>query len=322
MKRILSLLLVFTLCIGLCACASDGQVPDHTLNSTVTTMEETTIPETTVPNNGEWDEILCSGDDYHLVVKHIDTFDKYTLQLGVINSQGEWVQELTEKGAFVDMVIFRWLGSSETLSDSSCYMYLGEGVFLASPGVTVVTEHGECRIGPWENSVYTTFTGREKVSIWECLIWNVEDNIQTRFDASIISTLQNGHLFFCEQEPLGSGMLQTMNTKCEITELPCRYIPNGAIRTFPVYSDGLFYAYTEKRYDAGFFDIEGNLVVSMYDYNLSWRSYKRVTGKNAPYFENGQFTFLTVNEGGSVYKATIDKTGTIIGEPEKIDVPH
>ena len=97
MKKVISLFLVFAACLCLCACASEE--PTHA--STVVTTEETTIPETTVPeitipNNGEWDEILCSGDDYHLVVKHIDTFEKYTLQLGVVNSNGEWVA-ITEK---------------------------------------------------------------------------------------------------------------------------------------------------------------------------------------------------------------------------------
>ena len=57
--------------------------------------------------------------------------------LGVVDDSGEWVQELTDTGTFVEEVRFRAEGSSETLRDSSCYMYLGEGVFLASPGVSV-----------------------------------------------------------------------------------------------------------------------------------------------------------------------------------------
>ena len=43
-------------------------------------------------------------------------------------------------------------------------------------------------------------------------------------------------------------------------------------------------------------------------------------GVNAPYFENGQATLLISNNADSVFRAVIDNTGALQGEPEKVDV--
>lgn len=175
MKKIVSLLLARTLVLSLAACGgnetSDTGVSDSgetnlPSSSETPSVDANSSQEVTVPNNGEWDEILCSGDGYHLVKKEVDAYDGYKFMLGVVNDDGEWVQELTDTGTFVDEVRFRAEGSSETLRDSSCYMYLGEGVFLASPGVSVYTKDEEYRVGPWENSVSYSPTGRGEVAIW------------------------------------------------------------------------------------------------------------------------------------------------------------
>lgn len=100
MKRIFLLLLAIVLCF-LCACSAND------------TSIDTDAQEITVPNNGEWDEILCSGDSYHLVKKEVDAYDGYKFMLGIVNDAGEWVQELTDTGTFVENVRFRAEGSSE-----------------------------------------------------------------------------------------------------------------------------------------------------------------------------------------------------------------
>ena len=182
MKKIVSLLLAGALALSLAACGGDTTSDvSGTSGANVSGSSEANTPsgsetpsddvnssqEVTVPNNGEWDEILCSGDGYHLVKKEVDAYDGYKFMLGVVDDSGEWVQELTDTGTFVEEVRFRAEGSSETLRDSSCYMYLGEGVFLASPGVSVYTKDEEYRVGPWENSVSYSPTGRAEVAIWE-----------------------------------------------------------------------------------------------------------------------------------------------------------
>ena len=335
MKKALSLMLLAALMLSLAACgsgktsaapgASDTNLSDSAETSpsgSDETAEDDTNSgqEATVPNNGEWDGILCSGDGYHLVKKEIDAYDGYKFMLGVVDNGGEWVQELTDTGTFVEEVRFRAEGSSETLRDSSCYMYLGEGVFLASPGVSVYTKDEEYRVGSWENSISYSPTGRAEVSIWECLIWNVVDNSQVEFDASKMSTFQDGYLLFCEEDEFGGGTLNTMNPKGEIVELTCQYLPNKPMHNFPVYAEGLFYACSEKS-KPGFFDITGNMVIDLSEYAVGRIPYSAEMGVNAPYFENGQATILFANNAGSVFQAVIDKTGAFVGEPQKVDVP-
>ena len=336
MKKIVSLLLAGALTLSLAACGGDTTSDvSGTSGANVSSSSETNTPsgsgtpdddansnqEVTVPNNGEWDEILCSGDGYHLVKKEVDAYDGYKFTLGVVDDDGEWVQELTDAGTFVEEVRFRAEGSSETLRDSSCYMYLGEGVFLASPGVSVYTKDEEYRVGSWPDMITDSVTGQLDVAVWECLIWNVVDNSQAKFDASKISTFQDGYSLFCESEDaFGGGRLNALNTKGEITEFTCEFVPNKPGHNFPVYSEGLFYACTDKAASPGFYDIEGNMVIDLSSYNMGRIPYSSEMGVNAPYFENGQATILFANNAGSVFEAVIDKTGAFVGEPEKVDV--
>ena len=328
MKKIVSLLLAGALTLSLAACGGDttsdvsGTSGANVSGSSETPSDDAnSSQEVTVPNNGEWDEILCSGDGYHLVKKEVDAYDGYKFTLGVVDDDGEWVQELTDTGTFVEEVRFRAEGSSETLRDSSCYMYLGEGVFLASPGVSVYTKDEEYRVGPWSDMITDSVTGERKVAVWECLIWNVIDNSQAKFDASKISTFQDGYSLFCESEDgFGGGKLNALNPKGEITEFTCKFVPNKPGHNFPVYSEGLFYACTDKAARPGFYDIEGNMVIDLSSYNMGRIPYSSEMGVNAPYFENGQATILFANNADSVFEAVIDKTGAFVGEPEKVDV--
>lgn len=332
MKKVWYLVLSAALILSLAACGGESSSSNADTPSTETSTSAgggsaegdtgSGGQEADVPNNGEWDEILCSGDGYHLVKKEIDAYDGYKFMLGVVDDDGQWVQEMTDTGTFVEEVRFRAEGSSETLRDSSCYMYLGEGVFLASPGVTVYTKEEEFRVGPWPDMITDSATGQLEVAVWECLIWNVVDNSQAEFDASKISTFQDGYSLFCEAEDaFGGGRLNALNTKGEITEFTCEFVPNKPGHNFPVYSEGLFYACTDKAARPGFYDIEGNMVIDLSSYNMGRIPYSSEMGVNAPYFENGQATILFANNAGSVFQATIDKTGAFVGEPEKVDVP-
>lgn len=314
MKRFLLLCLALALTVSLCACGGTNDPA----GSQGATGDDLRSQEVTVPNNGEWDEILCSGDGYHLVKKEVDAYDGYKFMLGVVNDSGEWVQKLTDTGTFVDEVRFRTEGDGgQILRDSSCYLYLGEGVFLASPGVSVFSRDEEYRVGPWPNSVSKDPIGREKVSIWECLLWNVVNNAQVRFDASKISVFQDGYALFCEEDALGAGKLNAIDTNGTITELPCVFLPSKPIHQFPVYSEGLFFASSEKS-TPGFYDIEGNRAFTLSEYDMRQVPFSLLTGTNAPFFEDGQATILFTNNNGSIFMATIDKTGALIGEPTKL----
>ena len=79
MKKIASLLLAGALALSLAACGGDttSNVSGTTTPSGSNTPSDdaNSSQETSVPNSGEWDEILCSGDGYHLVKKEVDAYD-------------------------------------------------------------------------------------------------------------------------------------------------------------------------------------------------------------------------------------------------------
>ena len=338
MKKLLALMLSASFMVSLAACGGNTTSDvSGTSGANVSGSSETNTPsgsaapsddasnsqEVTVPNNGEWDEILCSGDGYHLVIKEVDAYDGYKVQVGVVDDTGEWVHELTDTGAFAEGIQLRVDLESDVLLDSGSYAYLGEGVFIGSPGLTIYSADGESKIGPWQSGWATNAHEETNdyyviVQGWECLFWNVVDNIQMQFYATKISEFQDGYSLFTETEKKykGIGTLKTLNPQGEITELPCEFDPTSFDYKFPVYSEGLFFTTGP---DVGFYDIEGNQII---DLPLdTWEMpYSEELGINAPYFENGEATILFKNNGGSVFKGIIDKSGNFVGEPEKVEL--
>lgn len=317
MKRLLMLLLAAVLSLSLTACGgvSDGeksqgsQRPAASGGSSPAASREPSpsasaspdeTEETEVPNNGEWDEIVCSGDDYYLVQKTIDTYNEYKIMFGVVDSSGDWVRKLTDTGAFPEGVQ-HYLTQYDHMWDSSSYSYLGEGVFLASPGVAVISRTGRDKVGPSSNAYLKYYMQGH-----DCFLWDVENDLQKELFATEISTRQDGYiLFFREDRYYQGDELNVMDVNGNITQLP------GSFYSFSVYSDGLFFAQTENF--PGFFDIEGNMVINLYGYDLI------PSESGAVYFEDGKATIFFQNEGGSLFKGVIDKTGTLVEEPEKLD---
>lgn len=345
MKKKLALMMTVLLTFSLVACGSKKDVSSVGNNSStpiettnIANIDETEIKdneetltdnpdssqEIAVPNNGEWDKVLCSGDGYHIVTKEIDTFDEYKVKAGVVNDAGEWVHELTDTGAFVEGIQLRIdVDNREVLLDSGSYMYLGEGVFVGSPGLTIYSSNSEYEIGPWQKNgyEYTDTDGERKSKGWECIFWNVVDNIQTEFYPTRLSTFNDGYALFTETAT-GRDTLSVINTQGEITETPCMFAPTDFFRyKFPVYSEGLFFSNGPKGIQMGFFDIEGNQIIDLSrGIDTAGIPYCEELGINAPYFENGEATIMMKNNGGSVYRVNIDKTGEYIGEPQKTDI--
>lgn len=297
MKKILALVLSLLLMLPLVACSDDGDAT-----------------KADIPNNGEWDQILCSGDGYYLVEKEIDEYDGYSIQFGVVDENGEWVQELTDTGAFAEGVkrriydVLNEFGAGDKFKEPSWYWYLGEGVFLASPATSVFDETTQTQVGPPED-LSALPTGNGYV-----LLWNFKDNVQKEIHAPKISTFNDGYALYCSEDSSAEA-LRAVDKQGNVIKLPCLYLQNKPKHDFPVYSEGLFFANTLD-YEPGFFDIQGNLIIDLSEYEMEDVSY--TTYFNAPYFKDGKAEILIENEGGSVFKGTIDKNGKLVGEPEKV----
>lgn len=322
MKKTLVVLLSLLLMLSLTACTENSENTKSESNN-VKIENSAAEEKVDVPNNnGEWDKVLYSADGYYLVEKKVDTYDQYSILIGVVDKNGEWVHELTDQGAFAEDINFRASGGDYFFENSSSYAYLGEGVFLASPGVSVYSENDMKRIGNEENMHSETKLGNTHVTIWECLLWNVKDNIQTEISASKITEFHDGYALFCKEDGSGGGMLNAIDTQGNVTDLNCEYRAVEPEYDFPVYSEGLFFAKAAKADDEriGFFDIQGNLVIDLSKYRMRELPYSSTMGVNAPYFKNGEAKILFKNEGGSVFEGTIDKTGEFVKEPERVNV--
>ena len=339
MKRVFPLILAAALMLSLAACGggetgdtntpSGGEDIDNSSTSNPSGADVNATDndqEITVPNNGEWDEILCSGGGYHLVKKEIDTFEEYKIMVGVVDDDGEWVHELSNTGAVaegIQMYTDAYGAEENTLLDSNCYMYLGDGVFIGSPSLLVYSADSEYRLGLGD--AFLTFDYGDEVvtSGWDSVFWNVIDNVQMGFRLTRISMFQGGYALLTQTADY-ENTLYSINTKGQITELPCNIYYNSDDPVyfqykFPVYSDGLFFAHGDG-FQTGFFDIEGNLIIDLSSTDMTGIPYCEELGINAPYFENGEATILFKNNGDTVYRATIDKTGEYIGEPQKTDI--
>lgn len=336
MKKLWLLVLSAALILSLAACGgttSDANGSSSTETNTPNNGEtlgddSDSGKEAEVPNNGEWDEILCSGDGYHLVKKEVDTFEEYKIMVGVVDDDGEWVHELSDTGAVaecIQMYTDAYGAEENTLLDSNCYMYLGDGVFIGSPSLLVYSADSEYRLGLGDSFLQFDYGDKVVTSGWDSVFWNVRDNVQMEFRLTKISMFQDGYALLTQTADEYNNTLYSIDTKGQIAELPCKisYASDNPVYfeyKFPVYSDGLFFAYKSDELRKGFFDIEGNLIIDLTSADMTGIPYCEELGINAPYFENGEATILLKNNGNTVYQATIDKTGAYIGEPQKTDI--
>lgn len=336
MKKLWLLVLSAALILSLAACGgttSDANGSSSTETNTPNNGEtlgddSDSGKEAEVPNNGEWDEILCSGDGYHLVKKEVDTFEEYKIMVGVVDDDGEWVHELSDTGAVaecIQMYTDAYGAEENTLLDSNCYMYLGDGVFIGSPSLLVYSADSEYRLGLGDSFLQFDYGDKVVTSGWDSVFWNVRDNVQMEFRLTKISMFQDGYALLTQTADEYNNTLYSIDTKGQIAELPCKisYASDNPVYfeyKFPVYSDGLFFAYKSDGLKKGFFDIEGNLIIDLSSADMTGIPYCEELGINAPYFENGEATILLKNNGNTVYRATIDKTGEYIGEPQKTDI--
>ena len=84
------------------------------------------------------------------------------------------------------------------------------------------------------------------------------------------------------------------------------YIPKGC------------FLHTLSNIKPGFYDISGNRVIDLSEYDIKTGSYMEDLGALVPYFENGKATIRFANNAGSIFQVDIDQTGAFLGEPEKV----
>ncbi|MBO5281037.1 MAG: hypothetical protein J6B55_07505 [Clostridia bacterium] len=299
MKKITLFLLSILTLVLLCACSG--------MNISKDSYNEKEIHKTIIEKmqeNGEFDEILCSGEDLFLVKKTEDNYNGFRILVGVVNQNGDWIHNLSSTNIFAKAIL-KESEKSDILSGNKAQLgtgnfeYLGEGIFIASLGVTMHFPGYSRQIGIYSS---TGSTGLE------CYFFNVKENIQISFPATDITPYHDGYMLMYQSNRYNSNFYN-VNTKGEITKLPCIY-DSWVGLSFPAYSDGVFFAENK------FFDILGNVVLDISEYDLYGSEYGE--DSTPPYFVNGKCTIKFRNNGGTLYKAVIDKQGNFVEKPSKL----
>lgn len=249
---------------------------------------------------GEFEEILCQGDEYYVVKKTYDQYDGFFVMVGIINEDGNWIQEISGNNefakAFSDASKKRDLNGRSPTLNSTNFAYFGDGVFISSLGVEIDCPGYSYRVGTAESVSGKGLT---------CYIWDVVKNISFTCDATNLSPICDGYMLMYNSDRYNSNFYSLSKTGGK-KELPCKYSSTWGVG-YPAFSDGVFFA------EGKFFDIQGNIVLDISQYNLYGREYG--DKRNAPYFEDGKCKIVFRNNGGSLFYAIIDKDGTFLEGP-------
>ncbi len=269
--------------------------PLASCNESITneTMPETTEKSEIPPNNGEWDEILISADGYYIVKKTIDTYNNYSISIGVVDADGKWIHELSQNNIFVQA----YNEYPDYNFRKNNFYYLGEGVFILTIGAYIHNPNKTIKLGNGTPSM--------GIGGYECYFFNVIKNKQKVFEATDLSNYYNGYMLMYNSFRYNDNFY-SVDTEGNINKLPCIHSSWISYSGHPIYSEGLFFA------EDKFFDIFGSVAIDLTKYDLCGEG-------TPPYFINGQCTIQFKNSGGSVYEAIIDRNGNFVGQPQKIN---
>lgn len=242
-----------------------------------------------------WTTVLYADDSFTIVRKDLATFDSNTIRVGIMDAKGNWLVPLSSEFIFAKAIQKEsgrptLTGTKTAITDDNVY-YLGEGIFVMSLGVEVRSASG------YRHSVGSFYsTGSSGLT---CYMYNVNNGMQTSFSAVWISKCSDENMLMYNSDRYNSPFYR-VDTDGNITELPVRHEVNN-YEVFG-FSEGLFFA------NGYFYDIYGAKQIDLTEYAII----------NTPYFTDGVCTIEFKNNMGTLYRATIDKEGNFVKEPEKV----
>lgn len=248
----------------------------------------------------EYDAVLASGDGYFLVSKFVETYSAAEKQIGIVDSNGIWVLELSSSNIFGEAV--KTEEGQPVLTGQKTYLsykYLGDGIFVGTLGVEFMEPGKEYSedIGPFE------LVGR---MAYACYFYNAKNKRSWQFGANYISPYEGDYMLASnygyvngESKNYGSDdWYFIVDKEGHITDLNLE-----RTSSFSPLSDGLFLN------DGVFYNIKGVPVLSVREYDL--------VNPQATCFINGKCEIKFKNPAGNEYVAVIDKNGNFVKEPEK-----
>ena len=337
MKRWITYLLVALMLLGLCGCTEQETVRQNDQNEseqTTSSFSEMTDPtegatdrttdptksEETIPPTEELEEpnevpplsescnkILASGHDaegncFELVANETEDYNGTTIEMGIIKNN-EWAIHLTSDCPFVDesglLVGARGNFKGSIYEEEfAVFYYIGAGCFIYD------NLNWENRI-IWNGNTGGTYLGSQ-------------NDGYTPVTKGTKPYVNNDGIFVLEGYDKKVKFLDVNTMSITETELDC-----GSRRYCFPYSEGLF-AFMNESYDDdqnGFYDINGNKIIDLGQYRMAGLTYEISYDECGPQqdlvFENGTCSFKIINDQGSIYYITIDKTGKVIASQKK-----
>lgn len=242
-----------------------------------------------------WTTVLYTSDSFTIVRKDLTTFESNIIRVGVMDANGKWIVPLSSDFIFAEAVRKEsgraTMSGSRTQITSKNVYYLGEGVFILSLGMNVRSTSGYMHSVGSASSV--TSSGLV------CYMYNANNGSQTSFNAVWISECNDGNMLMYNSSRYNSPFYR-VDAFGNVTELPVRHDVNDY--EISGFSEGLFFA------NGYFYDVNGSKKINLTDYDIT----------NAPYFSDGVCKIEFKNNMGTKYRATIDKNGKFVQEPEKV----
>lgn len=256
---------------------------DNNQNNTVFIYPDCNIEDKHLPCEGQYDTVLASGDGYYLVSKWIENYQEAYTEYGVINSDGTWTIPLSSTNSLA-------YAADDFGTYSKSYYdlkfdYIGDGMFLIRRQCCLLPE----RI---ENGYEQSYNANGSSHVLNAETGKVYNT------GWIISPYVDGYAF------------TRSNYLGDITRIDKNGKTLAFCDTREVYwglpSHGMIYI------DQKFYDIvTGQIKIDLTEYDMASEG-------NMAFNENGQYSFTIKNPAGTRYSVTIDTTGALVGEPQKL----
>ena len=240
----------------------------------------------------QWDQVLLENADFSVVRKDLDCYDSYTVRVGILDSNGDWICPLSSSCIFAlainDTGNLHSYNGNRIKIDSGNFAYLGEGVIVASLGLDIHTATGK------SYSIGSNYSLSSHGL--ECYLYNIDTKESNHFSATDLSTCEDGYMLRYDSDRYNGGFSR-VSKNGEVVSIPVGRAVNDF--AYPTYSEGLFFA------NGVFYDIFGEKKIDMTSYQLV----------NTPFFQDGKAEILFENSGQTTYRATIDKSGAFVESP-------
>lgn len=289
---------------------------DYTYTTEYTTIAETTTKKVNLSDS--CDKVLASGsynDDYYeLVATQEETYSDVVVKIGVIKNN-EWLVPLTTDIPFINEdgriytdhyydhdASYENASSTKNLDNISDddYHFIGNGCFhIYESRVGDIIYNAEL-----DKELILPKSGGAGVDFYTLHLKKSLDEYICS-DKFIVEYYKDSN--YQDVRVLDTNTME-MNI---IIENPECHDVVGPL------SDGLF----AMGYDYGssvnaFYNVDGNKVLDVSEYKIH---YTNDTHNEYPYFENGQFKFVTTNEAGTKYDMIIDKTGKVLSNTKQTE---